>query len=326
MGKIQKAAYRNREARKKAIEKENKSFRIQICIVALTLIFVIAFVLYFVLFAGKNNKNIGEPPENTTVVTLPKQSTTTETTTETTAETTAETTTQKPTEKTTERVTERATERATEEKTKAVDATPIDDFYDDNISVSFTPEETKKWYLKLIGPYSEPLPKNYAPSLTNVEGYPIHSKIVKSYKAMKKAAENDGVNIYIISGYRTYQRQENNFNTRYNQYKNQGYSDKEAYAKTAAIIAVPGTSEHHLGLSLDLNSLYQTFGSTREGKWLAKNAHKYGFILRYEADTTDITGIVYEPWHFRYVSVGHAEKIHDMGITLEEYIDWLKTQ
>jgi uncharacterized repeat protein (TIGR02543 family) len=198
--------------------------------------------------------------------------------------------------------------------------------YDDGISVKFNKDETKKWYLKLIGPYSKPLAKDYKPSLSTVDGYPIHSKIAESYKAMKSAAAKDGVNLYIISGYRSYQRQENNFNNRYNLYLRQGYSKSAAYKKTASIIAVPGTSEHHLGLAMDLNSLDQSFGNTKAGKWLAKNSYKYGFILRYKATTTNITGIVYEPWHFRYVSVRHAKKIKEMDVTLEEYIKWLKTK
>jgi D-alanyl-D-alanine carboxypeptidase len=324
--------YSNPESRKRVIEENNKNFKTKIFIGTVALAVVILLVIYFAVFSPFNKGKKGDTTNTsiaTSIVTTAVESTSETTENTSVAEDVSTTKNVESSEAEDEVKTTIATTKnneATTENIVPADATPDHYVFDDGIPSKFNKAETKKWYLKLIGPYSDPLPKDYAPSLSTVDGYPIHSKIVTAYKAMKKAAKKDGVNLYIISGYRTYQRQKNNFNTRYNLYKSQGYSDDEAYKKTAAIIAVPGTSEHHLGLAMDLNSLDQSFGNTKAGKWLAKNSYKYGFILRYAADTTDITGIVYEPWHFRYVSVGHAYKIREMDVTLEEYIEWLKSQ
>ena len=89
---------------------------------------------------------------------------------------------------------------------------------------------------------------------------------------------------------------------------------------TAQYIAVPGTSEHSLGLAVDLNSLEESFEQTAQFKWLIEHCAEYGFILRYPKDKEDITGISYEPWHYRYVGEDHAAKIMEQGLCLEEYV------
>jgi len=99
----------------------------------------------------------------------------------------------------------------------------------------------------------------------------------------------------------------------------------DAYQETVLKIAEPGESEHALGLALDLISnqyteLDKRQETTKEAKWLAENCHKYGFILRYPPEKTEITGIIYEPWHYRYVGEEHAKKIYELGVTLEEYL------
>lgn len=317
-------AYENRNydlRQRRRIEREKrrkKRFKITASIILLLI--VIAVIVCAILFQNsqKPDSNNKATTDNTTtstveISTVANQDTTVEETMVTTTESTTETTTEKTT--------------ATEPQTQAVNAEPQESKpYSDGISASFNKAETSKWYMKLANPWTTPLPEDYAPSLSTVQGYKVHSKIVKPLNAMISAAANDGINLYIVSAYRTYQRQETNFNNRVQKYIDQGMSKAEAEKKTATIIAVPGTSEHHLGLALDFNSLDQSFANTKEGQWLAKNAYKYGFILRYEKDTTDITGIIYEPWHYRYVTVEHAKKIQEMGITFEEYIDWLNSQ
>lgn len=120
-------------------------------------------------------------------------------------------------------------------------------------------------------------------------------------------AENDGVYLYAVSGYRSYDYQA----SIYNPYS--GYS------------APPGASEHQLGLAMDVNSSYYgsslttEFGYSTEGQWVKDNAHKYGFIVRYLAGKEDITGYYYEPWHIRYVGVDLATELYSSGLTLEEY-------
>ena len=104
-----------------------------------------------------------------------------------------------------------------------------------------------------------------------------------------------------------------------------GMTYLESYKVGSMNVTVPGTSEHHLGLALDiLTGGYTTmddgFGETKAGEWLAQNAPDYGFILRYPAGKEEITGIVYEPWHFRYVGKEYAKDITEKGVCLEEYL------
>ena len=104
---------------------------------------------------------------------------------------------------------------------------------------------------------------------------------------------------------------------------------EEAEKITATMIAIPGTSEHHTGLAADIvtpthQTLDPEFADTDAGKWLQENAAEYGFILRYPEDKQDITEIIYESWHYRYVGVDHAMAIKENGLCLEEYLEILK--
>ena len=120
----------------------------------------------------------------------------------------------------------------------------------------------------------------------------------------------DDINLYEVSGFRSYATQKRIYN-------NYVASDGKAEADTYS--ARPGHSEHQSGLALDVNSLKNAFAYTAEGKWLAANCHKYGFILRYPYGKSDKTGYIYEPWHIRYVGVERATKIYNSGLCLEEY-------
>ena len=110
-------------------------------------------------------------------------------------------------------------------------------------------------------------------------------------------------------------------NEKYEEYKNDGYSRTEAKKKAEAWVAVPGTSEHQLGLAVDINADTSVCSKDAVYDWLDQNSYKYGFIHRYPSDKTDITGVINEPWHYRYVGVEAATEIHEKGITLEEYLD-----
>lgn len=132
-----------------------------------------------------------------------------------------------------------------------------------------------------------------------------------AYMKMKNAAAADGISIFIVSGFRSYATQDS-------LYSRYCASDGKAEADTYS--ARPGHSEHQTGLAMDLNSLSSSFADTPEGKWLAANAWKYGFILRYPSDKVGITGYIYEPWHFRYVGTEHAQAIYESGLCLEEYL------
>ncbi|MDR0269218.1 M15 family metallopeptidase [Paenibacillus sp.] len=131
-------------------------------------------------------------------------------------------------------------------------------------------------------------------------------------------AEADGIELRAVSGYRSYNRQKSI-------YDNNVRTKGEAYA--SRVSAVPGTSEHQTGLTIDVsspsvkNELEEKFGDSREGKWLAEHAPDYGFVIRYPKGREDTTGYVYEPWHIRYIGTDLAPDVAKSGLTLEEYFD-----
>jgi D-alanyl-D-alanine carboxypeptidase len=139
------------------------------------------------------------------------------------------------------------------------------------------------------------------------------------YEEMFDAAAAEGIYLTPVSGYRSYDTQVELYNNKINQMRNQGYSPEEAPIQAATIVMVPGSSEHNLGYAMDIVSLYESFDQTAEFDWLMENAEDYGFILRYPKGKEDITKVIYEPWHWRYVGVDTARKINASGLTLEEY-------
>lgn len=188
-------------------------------------------------------------------------------------------------------------------------------------------EKERPWYLVLVN-NKNPMADDYEiPSLTDLQpGYSVDSRIAEAANQMLQDAKADGMNIIICSAYRSVDRQEEIFNQSLQDRLNSGLDYWDAFSNTRQSVAEPGTSEHALGLALDLISndymgLDEKQQETEEAKWLAKNCYKYGFILRYPPEKTDITGIIYEPWHYRYVGVEDATKIMKLGITLEEYLE-----
>lgn len=145
-------------------------------------------------------------------------------------------------------------------------------------------------------------------SLPESYGDGLDSEAYTAYVRMKRAS---GYDMKIVSGFRSYTKQESTF----------AYwcsIDGEETASTYS--ARPGHSEHQTGLAMDITSLSQSYGKTAEGKWLAENCYKYGFIIRYPKGKTDITGYMYEPWHVRYLGASTAKLVHDSGLTLEEFL------
>lgn len=150
------------------------------------------------------------------------------------------------------------------------------------------------------------------------------ARIIDDLLDMLQAAKEDGITLQICSPYRDLARQEYLFNRKIKWYMNKGMSYMEAYQLGSQVVNAPGASEHQLGLALDIVmdsyiELDEGFADTPGGIWLAENSYKYGFILRYPKDKEYITGIEYEPWHFRYVGVDAATVITERGITLEEF-------
>jgi len=144
---------------------------------------------------------------------------------------------------------------------------------------------------------------------------------------LKEAAANGITDVTVTSGWRSYNTQVYLLNNQVAKYTgSMNYED--AYALAITEVAIPGTSEHQSGLCVDMHNLPGadiSFAESKSAQWLADNCYKFGFILRYPEDKTDITRISFEPWHFRYVGRWHATIIHELGYCLEEYIEWLQS-
>ena len=182
------------------------------------------------------------------------------------------------------------------------------------------------WYLVLVND-NHPMEEGYEPELAYLsEDRYVDERIVEAASEMINDAREAGLGIYIGSTYRSVEDQARIFNYSMEDRRAEGLSYWEAVKSVSLLVAEPGTSEHALGLALDLTSnvyveLDEGQENTAEAKWLKENCYKYGFILRYPPEKTDITGISYEPWHYRYVGVEDATKITELGITLEEYLE-----
>lgn len=181
------------------------------------------------------------------------------------------------------------------------------------------------WCLALVNK-DYALDKDYEPAMKKlVDDMEVDERIVEEAAQMLKDAKKAGMNMEVVSAYRSYDTQSTYFNSDMQSWVNSGYSLVEAYETTSQSVAYPGHSEHTMGLALDIVSeSYQTLDeeqeNTDEAQWLKEHCWEYGFILRYPAGTTEITGIVYEPWHYRYVGKEAAKEITEQGITLEEYL------
>jgi len=184
------------------------------------------------------------------------------------------------------------------------------------------------WNLTLVNKWNE-MEAGYEPDLVEVStGHRVDKRIADSLTEMIKDAKKAGYAIYILSSYRDMEKQISLYEDEVEKWIWQGYDKVAAEEKAGTVVAFPGTSEHQLGLAVDLVSsehvrLDRQAENTKGYKWLVANCHKYGFILRYPNEATEITGIIYEPWHFRYVGKKAATYIMEHEITLEEYLSEL---
>lgn len=186
--------------------------------------------------------------------------------------------------------------------------------------------------LVFVNKESALLPEDYEPSdlvipdvrfsftvTPDIEKAYMRKEAAEALEEMFTQAESEGIYLFAVSGYRSYDRQKQIFQNKVNQ-----VGDEE---QAAQVVAVPGTSEHQTGLTMDISSesagfeLVEQFADTPEGQWLADNAHKFGFILRYPKGKEHITGYTFEPWHFRYVGKEAAEIIYENDWTLEEFFE-----
>lgn len=181
-----------------------------------------------------------------------------------------------------------------------------------------------KWYLTFVNK-NYVLPEDYVPQLSRElfgTYCQLDARCAPYYIEMYNAALKDGCKLTPFSGYRSIRTQKRNFENEMQMYLNRGCTFDEAYDKAATNILPPYTSEHNLGLAMDIVSINHNFDKSKEFAWLMEHGAEYGFILRYPADKTDITMVQYEPWHWRYVGKEAATEIMSKGITLEEYLGY----
>ena len=177
-----------------------------------------------------------------------------------------------------------------------------------------------EWNLILVNK-NHKIPYNYSPELIELSnGEKVDARIYPDLQKMFDDARAAGLQLFVRDGYRTGDEQKAIMNDKIAAYETEGYSKKEAKALAKTYVAEPGTSEHELGLSVDINS--ESSGASQDAvyEWLDENAYKYGFIKRYPADKTDITGIDNEPWHYRYVGYEAAKEMKEQNLCLEEYL------
>ncbi|MCR4690267.1 MAG: M15 family metallopeptidase [Lachnospiraceae bacterium] len=176
------------------------------------------------------------------------------------------------------------------------------------------------WNLTLVNS-THPLPEDYAIEFTVLSnGQKIDNRIYPDLQQMFDDARSQGVYPFVREGYRTREEQQEILEQKTKAYMNEGHLYFTAKKLAQKWVAAPGTSEHELGLAVDINADQEQSTSDEVYEWLAQNAWQYGFILRYPQGKENVTGIDYEPWHYRYVGKDVAEQIHEEGLTLEEYL------
>lgn len=192
------------------------------------------------------------------------------------------------------------------------------------------PTDTLDWRLTLVNP-TTPMEAGYEPpQLTQLQnGQAVDSRCYADLQQMMDDCRAAGCEPLICSSYRTQEKQESLFEQKVDSLLAEGYSQTQAEEIAGENVAVPGTSEHQLGLAVDIVDVNQQVleeeqEDTPTQQWLLANSWKYGFILRYPENKSSITGITYEPWHYRYVGRQAAQEIYSQGICLEEYLESIK--
>ena len=179
----------------------------------------------------------------------------------------------------------------------------------------------EEWYLNLVNKWN-PIKSDSDIEMTKLlNGEHVDKRIYPDLQKMFDAARNDGVYPIVTSGYRTEREQTEIYNKKITSCKEDGLSDDEAKKEAELWVAIPGTSEHQLGLAVDINAEKEKCSNNDVYKWLVKNSYKYGFILRYPTNKVEITGVAYELWHYRYVGKKVAKEIYNSNICLEEYLE-----
>lgn len=188
-------------------------------------------------------------------------------------------------------------------------------------------DRAASWNLILVNP-KHALPDDFEePELMTVYGqYQVDARCYDALIEMLDDCTAAGNSPLICSAWRSHEKQTALYEEQAQKLMSQGYSRSSAYTKAGTSVALPGTSEHELGLAVDLvDETYQLLDEAQEEtsvqQWLMAHSWEYGFILRYPTDKSDITGIIYEPWHYRYVGRDAAREMHEKNLCLEEYLE-----
>lgn len=186
-----------------------------------------------------------------------------------------------------------------------------------------TPEDR---LMTLVNPWTT-MPADWKVDLVSIgSGHRVDRICFDDLMAMMEACRAEGLSPMVRSSYRTQEQQEQLYANKVRQWKATGLSDEEARKTAATIVAIPGTSEHQLGWAVDIvDASYRTLdekqAETAAQQWLMAHSWEYGFILRYPTDKSEVTGIIYEPWHYRYVGRDNAKAVYESGLCLEEYLE-----
>lgn len=183
-------------------------------------------------------------------------------------------------------------------------------------------DDVSGWNLILVNK-DNPVPDDYVVSLTDLSnGKQVDTRIYPALQVMFNDARSSGLDLFVREGYRTREDQQSIMDSRIQYYQDEGYSYEDAEQMARLYVAEPGTSEHELGISVDINANNNVSADDVVYSWLDENAYKYGFVKRYPENKTEITGINNEPWHYRYVGQKAAAEMKEMDMCLEEYIEW----
>ena len=178
------------------------------------------------------------------------------------------------------------------------------------------------WELLLVN-RQHPIPENYEVKLTQLQNdQAVDERIYPALQEMFDDARAEGILPTISSSYRTAEKQQELMDEKIAEYQASGYDYETAKQLAEEWVAIPGTSEHQMGLSVDITTAdWNQQDASVVWDWMMRNSYKYGFIQRYPENKTDITGIINEPWHYRYVGREAAQEIYEQGICLEEYLE-----
>lgn len=176
------------------------------------------------------------------------------------------------------------------------------------------------WTMRIINE-SNPKPSDYKVTTQTYQKHEVDVRILPYLKDMVGAASKDGINLQIVSAYRSDEKQTTLYNQQVKTEQKKGLDLDSAKEEAKKTVAKPGTSEHQIGLAVDFNNLTDKFTDTKEYEWLHAHSHEYGFIQRYSRDKSDITGVINEPWHYRFVGKDNAKAIEDSGLCMEEYVN-----